>query len=141
MRHPSELITAMDYTALAPASLAEPRTVRALPGTRSYLNLAYATVIGWRPLRLDLHVPDGGPGPHPVVVYAHGGSFLGGIPAIGPWHSLPGRGIAVASVAYRLAGEARFPDPIEDIRAAIRWVRASADRFGLDRNRVAGRRS
>jgi len=138
VRHPSELIAAMDYAALAPASLTEPRAVRALPGARSYLNLAYATVIGWRPLRLDLHIPLGGPGPHPVVVYAHGGSFLGGIPAIGPWHSLPQRGIAVTSVAYRLAGEARFPDPIEDIRAAIRWVRASADRFSLDPNRVAG---
>jgi acetyl esterase/lipase len=128
----------MDYASLAPAALSEPHPVRVLPGARSFLHLPYATVLGWRPLRLDLHLPADGPGPHPVVVYAHGGSFLGGIPAMGPWHSLPGRGIAVASVAYRLAGEARFPDPVEDIRAAVRWVRASAARFELDPGLVAG---
>ncbi|GAA5155342.1 MULTISPECIES: alpha/beta hydrolase [Amycolatopsis] len=137
MPHPSELVAPVDYAALAPAGITEPRPVSVLPGARSYLNVAYATMIGWRPLRLDLHVPTG-PGPYPVVVYAHGGSFVGGIPAIGPWHDLPRRGIAVASVAYRLAGEVSFPEPVEDLRAAIRWVRASADRFGLAADRIAG---
>ncbi|MEU1941286.1 alpha/beta hydrolase [Streptomyces sp. NPDC020125] len=137
--HPSELLaTPIDSAPLAPRSLTEPYAVDALPGARSYLNVGYAVVMGWRPLLLDLHVPTGGPGPYPVVVYAHGGSWLGGSKAIGPWHSLPARGIAVASVGYRLAGEARFPDPAEDIRAAIRWVRTQAQRFLLDGSRIAG---
>src|SRR6201999_141620 len=84
MRHPSELLPPQDYAAMAPRALTEPHAVAALPGALSHLNLAYATMIGWRPLRLDLHVPAGSPGPHPVVVYAHGGSFVGGIPALGP---------------------------------------------------------
>jgi acetyl esterase/lipase len=136
--HPSELVAPIDYTTLAPAALTAPHAVAALPGARSHLGIAYATAIGWRPLRLDLHVPDRGSGPFPVVVYAHGGSFVGGIPAMGPWHTLPAHGIAVASVGYRLAGEVHFPDPVEDVRAAIRWVRAHATAFGLDAARVAG---
>ncbi|GAA5040787.1 acetyl esterase/lipase [Thermocatellispora tengchongensis] len=136
--HPSELLAPMDYAALAPRALTEPPPVSVLPGARSHLNVPYATVIGWRPLQLDLHLPDAGEGPFPVVVYAHGGSFLGGIKALGCWYDLPARGIAVASVAYRLAGEVRFPDPVEDLRAAIRWLRAHAGRYGLDPGRVAG---
>jgi hypothetical protein len=125
MPHPSELLPPQDYAAMAPRALTEPHAVAALPGALSHLDVAYATMIGRRPLRLDLHVSAGSPGPHPVVVYAHGGSFVGGIPALGPWTSLPAQGIAVASVAYRLAGEVPFPEPVEDIRAAIRWVRAA----------------
>ncbi|TDC76233.1 alpha/beta hydrolase [Actinomadura sp. 7K507] len=93
---------------------------------------------GWRPLRADVHVPAGGDGPFPVVVYAHGGAFVGGVKEMGPWGSLPGRGIAVVSVEYRLAGEARYPEPVEDIVTAIRWVRARAGDYHLDSGRVAG---
>lgn len=121
-----------------PQEIVDPPAVSVLDSARSHLNLPYATVSGWRPLRLDLHLPAAGTGPFPVVVYAHGGSFVGGVPALGPWHTLPAQGIAVASVAYRLAGEAPFPAPVEDIRAAIRWVRASAARLRLDPDRIAG---
>lgn len=120
---------------LAPWSV-DPPAVRILPATRSHLGVPFATVPGWRPIRLDLHVPDAH-GPHPVVVYAHGGSWTGGMPDHGPWHTLPRRGIAVASVAYRLAHEVTFPEPVEDLRAAIRWVRSRAGRYDLDPDRVA----
>ncbi|RDD84031.1 alpha/beta hydrolase [Streptomyces parvulus] len=136
--HPSDLMAPMDYDAMAPRSLTEPQAVTGVPGATSHLNITYATVVGWRPLLLDLHVPSSGPGPYPVVVYAHGGGFLGGVKAIGPWHSLPARGIAVASVSYRLSGEVSFPEPVEDVRAAVRWVRANARQYFLDPDRIAG---
>ncbi|GAA2331821.1 alpha/beta hydrolase [Streptomyces cuspidosporus] len=136
--HPSELVAPMDYAALAPPSLTTPVCVAAMPGARSYLNIPYATMIGWRPLLLDLHLPAGGTGPFPVVVYAHGGSFVGGIKAMGPWHDLPAHGIAVASVGYRLSGEVHFPEPVEDIRAAVRWIRVNAGHYDLDATRVSG---
>jgi acetyl esterase/lipase len=135
--HPSEILPVPDYAALVPAHFLHPPAVRVLPGARSHLGVPYATPPGWRALRLDLHLPEG-PGPHPVVVYAHGGSWLGGMPGHGPWHGLPARGTAVASVGYRLAGEVPFPEPVEDLRAAIRWVRSHADRYDLDPHRVAG---
>jgi acetyl esterase/lipase len=137
--HPAE----MAFMELAPHHLADPALwspapVRVLPNAESYLNLRYAIAAGWRPLRLDLHLPLNRQGPVPVVVYAHGGSFIGGVKEMGPWATLPERGIAVASIEYRLAGEAVWPEPIEDALAAIRWVRSNADQYGLDGGKIAG---
>ncbi len=43
-----------------------------------------------------------------------------------------GRGYAVASIHYRLSGEARFPAAVQDVKAAIRFLRAHAADYGLD---------
>jgi acetyl esterase/lipase len=123
--------------ALVAPGFSAPVEVRALPGCRSFLDVPIATIPGWRPLTVDVHVPDG-PGPFPVVVYAHGGAFIAGVPRMGPWGTLPERGIAVVSVDYRLCGEARYPQPVEDVVTAVRWVRARGSDFGLDATRVAG---
>ncbi len=103
----------------------EPPAVRVLPATRSHPGIPFATIPGRRPARIDLHVPEWG-GPHPVVVYAHGGSWTGGRPDDGPWHTLPREGIAVASVAYRLGHEVTFPEPVELVRGAHRVCVAAA---------------
>ena len=42
----------------------------------------------------------------------------------------------MAAVDYRLSGEARFPAPLEDVRAAVDWVRDHAADYGLDPGRV-----
>ncbi len=113
-------------------------------GVDSYFELEYAVVPGFRPLVLDLHVPAGtaavrpGPQPCPVVVYAHGGGFVGGSRTTGPWAFLLKAGYAVASVDYRLASEAKFPFPIHDLAAAVRWVRANAQQYRLDSGFVVG---
>ncbi len=138
VKHPSEFILG-PYDLVSPELLA-PAAVDLLPGTRSYLNLRYARPAGWRPLLGDLHVPSSGSGPHPVVVYCHGGSFLVGDKDMepGPWTTLPSRGIAVFTVDYRLAGEVAHPEAVEDVLAAVRWTRAHAERYDLDPVRVAG---
>ncbi|BCI55100.1 calcium sensor EFh [Mycolicibacterium litorale] len=124
---------------LADPRLFSPRPVRVVDDAVSYLNLRYAVLPGWRPLTLDLHVPVPVPGRRaPVIVYAHGGGFVGGVKEMGPWASLPAKGFAVASIDYRLSGEARYPDPIDDVLAAIAWVRANAGSYGLDMDRIAG---
>ncbi|MFC4562305.1 alpha/beta hydrolase [Nocardiopsis mangrovi] len=123
---------------LVAPGFADPVEVRALPGCRSFLDVTIASIPGWRRLTVDVHVPDSGPGPFPVVVYAHGGAFIAGVPRMGPWGTLPSRGIAVVSVDYRLCGEARYPEPVEDVITAVRWVRANGSGFGLDPSRVAG---
>ncbi|MGC9542172.1 alpha/beta hydrolase fold domain-containing protein [Streptomyces sp. UG1] len=108
-------------------------------GVRSYLDVPYAVSPGFRPLVLDLHLPDDGRSvARPVVVYAHGGGFFTGTKAMGPWRFLLDAGYAVASVAYRLSGECRFPGPVHDVAAAVRWVRANAGTYGLDADRVVG---
>jgi acetyl esterase/lipase len=109
-----------------------------IPGARSFMNLPFAVIPGYRFLRLDLHLPKNTHGPVPVVVYASGGAFLFSLKQHGPWKFLPSEGFAVVSVEYRPGGEACYPAALHDVKAAVRWVRANADRYGLDRERVAG---
>jgi acetyl esterase len=81
-----------------------------------------------------------GRGPHPVLVFCHGGGWV-----IGDLYTHDGicrsivnaAGCAVASVDYRLAPEFRYPVAVEDSYAALKWVVASAARLGLDPARVA----
>lgn len=136
-RHIDELMPPFPYEDLAPPGLLRPPPVSVIPGATSHLGLIYAQVMGWRPLRLDLHLPTDTSGPTPAVVYVHGGSFLGGVPAMGPWTTLPAQGIAVAAISYRLAGETSFPEPVEDVRAAVRWIRDQADEWDIDPQRLA----
>jgi acetyl esterase/lipase len=92
-----------------------------------------------RPLRLDLFTPDGEP-PFPVVVWVHGGAWLIGEKTLPSDHAALrqlSRGYAVASIEYRLSGEAIFPAQIHDCKAAIRWLRANAETYGLNPARIA----
>jgi len=89
---------------------------------------------------LDIYLPDEGDNPFPIILYIHGGGF-----AIGDkrdFHVLSflkglERGYAVVSVNYRLSGEAIFPAGLQDIKAAIRWLRANSEQYHLDGNRIA----
>jgi len=106
--------------------------------TRRWLDLAYAALSPAQ--KLDLYLPERGDGPFPVILHVHGGGFeLGDKRDIGVLPYLKGleRGYAVASINYRLSGEAVFPAGLQDLKAAIRWLRANAERFHLDPNRIA----
>ena len=82
----------------------------------------------------------GGPGPHPALVYYHGGGWV-----IGDLYTHDGlcRSLTnaarcvVVSVDYRLAPEFKYPVPVEDSYAALAWTVASAARLGIDARRVA----
>ncbi|HZL64973.1 MAG TPA: alpha/beta hydrolase, partial [Thermoleophilia bacterium] len=90
--------------------------------------------------KLDLYLPAGASEPYPVIVAIHGGGFMAGDKSDGqvaPMLLGLARGYAVASIDYRLSGEAKFPAQIQDVKAAIRWLRASAGRFKLDPARIA----
>ena len=104
----------------------------------------YAVVPGYRPLELDLHVP-AGPGPFPIVVWIHGGGWREGgrrvlpdtIEPCGFHERLVRRGYAVADVDYRLSLEAQFPAQLEDVQAAIAWLRRHGGGLRLDTGRLA----
>ena len=96
-------------------------------------DLAYATASPAQ--KLDLYLPDR-PGPFPVVLIVHGGAFMFGdkshqISKPGTDYLL-GRGYAVANVNYRLSGEAKAPAQIQDIKTAVRWLRAHAGEYRLN---------
>lgn len=104
-------------------------------------HVEYANV-GGQSLRLDLYLPSSG-GPHPLVVWIHGGGWCAGARA--PLESyaaaLPAEGVAVASVSYRLSSTtpncannlgATWPAQIHDIKGAVRFLRANASTWNLD---------
>ena len=77
--------------------------------------------------------------PLPVVVYVHGGAWLGGHRRAGISRLAPlvssGR-YAGVTVGYRLSGDAIWPAQLEDLRSAIRWLRLNAPEHGLDASRI-----
>jgi acetyl esterase/lipase len=115
-------------------------------GVRFVGGLEYAAPLGFRPLLLDLYLPPAGPDPAPLVVFMHGGGWLRGDRAMvgpgfaawrpGPLARLAADGFAVASVDYRLSGEARFPAQLEDVSAAVEWLTGQAGRYGFDADRI-----
>ncbi|MEU8258921.1 alpha/beta hydrolase [Micromonospora inaquosa] len=102
-------------------------------------------VPGFRPLTLDLVVPVDAPHPVPVLVWIHGGAWLFGSPKqppdwlmeADPFTAAVRAGFAVASAQYRLSGEAHFPAQLDDVKAAVRWLRRHGDTVGVDRERIA----
>jgi acetyl esterase/lipase len=108
-------------------------------GTRVLVDVAYVPN-GHERQRLDLYVPSTGTRPFPVIVWIHGGAFrTGGKDAhrIFPLlTSFVGEGYAVASVNHRYSQQSVFPAQIQDVKAAVRWVRTNAATYGLDPNRI-----
>ena len=90
--------------------------------------------------KLDIYLPNTGEAPYPVIIAVHGGAFDSGsradfqlnAPIEGVSH-----GYAVVSVDYRLSKEAKFPAAVQDVKAAIRFLRANAKGFNLDPDRMA----
>lgn len=90
------------------------------------------------PLTADLYPPDGA-GPHPALLFAHGGSWVAGSPRTHDKlaRRLAERGYLVVSVDYALAPERPHPAGLDDCVAAADWLAAEADALGADRARLA----
>ncbi len=90
-------------------------------------------------LQLDLYKSVKVTVPTPIVVMIYGGSWRSGTKADLPDlnHYLAARGYAVAAVSYRFAPAHRFPSQTEDVNAAIDFLEANADEYGLDTTRIA----
>ena len=103
-------------------------------GVKSLKNLEYAQANG-KKLLLDLYLPETSVEKLPVIVWIHGGGWRGGSKE----NCLPYRlgfvsfGYAVASLEYRLSGAAPFPAQIKDCKAAIRFLKAHAAEYNLDK--------
>jgi len=90
--------------------------------------------------KLDIYLPDEDNGPFPVIVSIHGGAFMGCDKAdlqVTPMLEGLKRDYAVVAINYRLSGEAKFPALVHDAKAAVRWLRANAQHYGLDPQRIA----
>ena len=78
------------------------------------------------------------PGPHPAVVTIGGDAFR---TVTRSTHEalirrLAGRGYVAAAIDYRVGARRQFPAPLQDVKAAVRFLRANAERFGIDPARI-----
>jgi acetyl esterase len=92
------------------------------------------------PLRARHYAPSEPGGPHPLLVFFHGGGFMygdldthDGVCRLLCRHT----GAHVLAIDYRLAPEHPFPAAVEDARAALRWASAHAGELGADPSRLA----
>jgi acetyl esterase/lipase len=113
-----------EMVALEPGDPAAARIVR---------DIEFARPDG-HPLLLDLYLPERPAAPAPVVVSLHGGGWRAGdrtqVPPV--TEAFAARGLAIASVEYRLSDQATFPAQLDDVRLAVRWLRTHGAEHGLD---------
>ncbi|HEX9333932.1 MAG TPA: alpha/beta hydrolase [Anaerolineales bacterium] len=87
--------------------------------------------------KMDIYFPASG-GPWPALVYVHGGSWMHGdkSEAAGLAVGMTSQGYLVVSINYRLYPMGKFPSMIEDVKCAVRSLRANAVQYNLDSNRI-----
>lgn len=101
------------------------------------LDVTYARY-GNRTLEMDIFRPKEVWGNLPAIVCIHGGGWTKGsrINHHQVAQRLAAKGFVTASISYRLSGEAQFPAQIEDCKAAVRFLRANANAYGIDADRI-----
>ena len=89
-------------------------------------------------LQLNMARPKEGAGPFPAVICIHGGGFRAGTREgfNGLCLQLAERGYVAVTVSYRLAPKYQFPAAVYDVKAAVRWMRANAEKYQIDPDRV-----
>ena len=112
--------------------------------TTQYIDVPYSSVSETQ--TVNIYLPnqaegdDARGGPYPVIVVIHGGGFMSGSATSGDLADMfegLNRGYAIASINYRLSSEATFPAAVNDVRAAVRFLKANGDRYDLDTTRMA----
>ena len=120
------------------------RVVKAeLPkNVKANYNLTYATIentpYGKRDLHLDVFRPKTDQ-VYPVLLLIHGGGWASGNKSMETPMAMQmaSHGYVCIPVEYRLTPEKKYPAAIHDIKAAIRWVRANSNEYGMDTSRIA----
>jgi len=123
---------------LGAGSLAGCANANASARQYKWLDIPYANMSASQ--KLDIYLPFEGKGPYPVIVSIHGGGYSTGdklgTDLMSAWEGLK-RGYAVVSVNYRLSQEAVFPAQINDIKAALRFIRANAGEYNFNPDKIA----
>lgn len=106
-------------------------------GLDSKLDVTYARY-GERTLEMDIYRPRGEWGLLPVVVCIHGGGWAKGsrVNHAQVAQAIAARGYVAATISYRLSGESPFPAQIQDCKAAVRFLRANAKRYGINPDQI-----
>ena len=126
---PGSAVAQLDDTAAWASNLSN--TYRVVP------NVTYG-VANDRANKVDLYLPSGADGPTPVLMYIHGGGWVGGskegnVLRLLPWLEM---GWAVVNVQYRLGEVSLAPAAVEDCLCALRWVIRNAENYNIDASRI-----
>jgi acetyl esterase/lipase len=94
---------------------------------------------GGRDLKCNVYMPPQQGSARPAVLLIHGGGWVSGDRSqLHGYGILLGRiGYVCVATEYRLAGEAKWPAQLHDVKAALRWMRASAGRLGIDPDKIS----
>ncbi len=123
------LVSALLIAAALPALAAEREAMRV------DRNITFATLEDDREMQLDLYRPAEATDA-PLVVWVHGGGWMMGNRWPCPVAFLADHGYTVASISYRFAQQATYPAQLHDCKAAIRFLRANADDYGYNADRI-----
>lgn len=125
-------------SALADAAHKDPAhkdaSTKIVNGLRQMTNIEFSKA-GNDQLLLDVYAPQAQQGKLPLVIWIHGGGWISGSRAWCP-RFLVQRGYILATIDYRLAPGAAWPAQIQDCKAAVRFLRANADKFGIDPDKI-----
>lgn len=104
---------------------------------QKWLDVSYANASPSE--KLDIYLPNKGDGPYPVILNIHGGAFRAGKKEeeLSNLYEALNRGYAVVTMNYRLSEEVHYPAQINDVKAAIRFLRANASTYQLDPTKIA----
>lgn len=135
----TSLLSALAAFAQPQAPSAEQANLQLPPGVKAETDIAYAQQSEAQ--KLDLYLPaENGDTLRPALVAVHGGGWRSGDKQRGQWRAIPARyaseGYVAISVNYRLSGEAPWPAQIEDVKAAVRWLRGHAKEYRVDPERI-----
>lgn len=94
---------------------------------------------GDKPLYLDLYKPEKMDEAAPCLIFIHGGGWTGGNRTDYKYYTIryAKRGYVAASISYRFAQAAKFPACVQDAKCAVRFLRANADKYMIDPNKIA----
>ncbi|MEK7692686.1 MAG: alpha/beta hydrolase [Chloroflexota bacterium] len=94
---------------------------------------------GGRDLKCNVYMPPQHGSARPAVLLIHGGGWVSGDRSqLHGYGILLGRiGYVCVATEYRLAGEAKWPAQLHDVKAALRWMRANAERLGIDPGKIS----
>lgn len=95
--------------------------------------------VGDRALKLDLYRPKETRGRVPGLIFIHGGGWSSGDKSVYKIYCqrFAEKGYVAASIGYRLSKEAPFPAAVQDAKCAVRWLRANAELYSVDPDKIA----
>jgi len=102
-------------------------------------NVQHGVVFNQSPrLKMNIYTPNDGKTNRPAVVLIHGGSWLYGTRYQLYWYgrNLAREGYVAASIDYRMMPRNPFPACLQDCKLAVQWLRANAEKYGIDPKRI-----